>query len=192
LDILSFVASLAESFAWPIALISTILVLRKQVVGLVPLLRKLKAGPVEAEFERSVEELSSEAEITALPSSVPNTLESGAARLYKLAEISPRAAVIEAWQSVERAARSAVLNHAGSPPPDMATPLQLQTALMELRLVTPDEFQRFSKLRGLRNRANHSDEFSPSPEAILYFIQLAGSLEHRLSTLAGIEEGDQV
>jgi hypothetical protein len=54
MDWLSFIASVLASVAWPAAMLCVVLLLRKELVARLPFLRKLKAGPVEAEFEREV------------------------------------------------------------------------------------------------------------------------------------------
>jgi hypothetical protein len=57
MDTLSFIAKLIEVLAWPGAIVTVVLLLRKELKQLVPLLRKVKAGPVEAEFEREIAQL---------------------------------------------------------------------------------------------------------------------------------------
>jgi len=128
MDWLSFFANVIGSLAWPATVLAVVLLLRKKLVEMLPFIRKLKAGPVEAEFEREVKELRAEAR-ESLPPPEPKLLETQSQRLYQLAQVSPRAAVIEAWQGVEFAAHRAVLHRAGSPIPDMSSPLRLVKAL---------------------------------------------------------------
>ena len=155
-------------------------------MALLPFIRKLKAGPLEAEFEREVKELKSEA-AGALPPPEPKALGDKAQRLFQLAEISPRAAVLEAWQGVEFAARRAVLQRAGSPIPDVSSPLRVLRELSQLQLLSPEDVALFQDLRGLRNQATHSPDFNPSYEAVSNYLQLAGALQARLEKHAGIE-----
>lgn len=186
MNLLSFIASVIGSVAWPLTAIAVVLLLRREVVALLPFLRKLKAGPVEAEFEVEVRELKSAA-AAALPVSEPKVLEGKARRLFQLAEISPRAAVLEAWQGVEFAARRAVLQHAGSPIPDVSSPLRILRELTQLELVSSEDIALFQDLRGLRNQATHSPDFNPSYEAVASYLQLAGGLQARLEKHAEIE-----
>jgi hypothetical protein len=78
-----------------------VVVLRGEIKTLLLLLKKLKAGPVEAEFDREVRELARETE-TQVPSAtpVPPSLPERQ-KLLQLAELNPRSAVIEAWHNVE-------------------------------------------------------------------------------------------
>lgn len=186
MDWLSFFASVIGSLAWPATLLAVVLLLRKQIAELLPLIRKLKAGPVEAEFEREVKELRAEASET-LPTPELRLLEGESKRLYELAQLSPRAAILEAWQGIEFSARRAALQRAGSPIPDMSSPLRLIRALTQLELLSSEDVALFNDLRGLRNQAIHSPDFSPSFEAVSTYLQLAQSLEAKLAKLATVE-----
>jgi hypothetical protein len=49
-----FSSKLIESTAWPIAVVSFVAMLRIEIKLLLSYIKKLKAGSVEAEFEREV------------------------------------------------------------------------------------------------------------------------------------------
>jgi hypothetical protein len=67
---------------------------------LIPLLQKLRYGPLELDFGRRVAELVVKAEAE-LPLDVQTGDGLEAARLLELAPVSPRAAVLEGWLQVE-------------------------------------------------------------------------------------------
>jgi len=50
MDWLTFFTKMTEALAWPLVALILGLVVRKRVLDLIPAIRKLKAGPVEAEF----------------------------------------------------------------------------------------------------------------------------------------------
>jgi hypothetical protein len=187
MDWLTFFSNLIDSTAWPVATVSLVFILRKQITTLLPNVRKLKAGPVEAEFERGVKAI--EAEVMASPQAdrAIATAEAPADRLFDLATISPRAAILEAWQAVEFTARRVVLQHCGSPVPDMSSPMRVVRALSELALLPPEDIALFHDLRGLRNQATHSPDFAPSLDSVSRYLHLAAGLERRLAQHAGIE-----
>jgi hypothetical protein len=60
MDFLTFLIRLIEALAWPVAAVVIMFVFRREFQALVPLVRKLKAGPLEAEFERQIQEISQE------------------------------------------------------------------------------------------------------------------------------------
>ena len=57
MDFLAFIAKITEFTAWPLASVAMVVLLREQVGKSLPTLRKLKAGPIEAEFEQLAEGL---------------------------------------------------------------------------------------------------------------------------------------
>jgi hypothetical protein len=65
LDTLTFIAKLVEHAAWPLAGITAVWLLRKEVQGLLGAIRRLKAGPVEVEIEKVVAELRETKQIAA-------------------------------------------------------------------------------------------------------------------------------
>ena len=106
--------------------------------------------------------------------------------LLRLADASPRSAVLEAWRQVEIAASEAVrrqhLDNGISRPP-----VVVGKTLLEAGLIDDAEFQVFSILRSLRNRAAHETSFElAQDEAIEYAImaqRLAHALESRPRTI---------
>ena len=57
MDWLTFISKLVESLAWPTVALILGLVVRKKILDLIPAIRKLKAGPVEAEFELATKQV---------------------------------------------------------------------------------------------------------------------------------------
>jgi hypothetical protein len=100
---LAFVASLVHSLAWPAAVAVAVIVLRRPIgAALGRGVRRLRAGPVEVEFDQELAEVRQELrrspELAAEPRRVPDSL---GEELAKLAEVSPRAAVLEAYARIE-------------------------------------------------------------------------------------------
>lgn len=187
MDWLTFVSNLIASTAWPIVTVCLVLILRKQITALLPHVRKLKAGPVEAEFEREVKAIEAEVGTSQQSGVAATPAEAPSDRLFNLAKISPRAAILEAWQSVEFAARRVVLQRSGSPMPDMSSPMRVVRALSELNVLPAEDIALFHDLRGLRNQATHAPDFEPSFDAVSRYLQLAEGLERRLEKRAEIE-----
>jgi len=108
MDTLTFIAKLVEFSAWPIASVAVILLLRKEIRRLLLLVRKLKAGPIEAEFEREVIELSESTKSLPAPPALPPSITLEKEALARLAKVNPRSAILEAWREVEASALRAV------------------------------------------------------------------------------------
>lgn len=61
MDWMTFTAKITEALAWPLVALVLGLVVRKRVLDLIPALRKLKAGPIEAEFGNAAKQILVEA-----------------------------------------------------------------------------------------------------------------------------------
>lgn len=181
MDWLTFTTKIIEALAWPVASIIILALLRKQVTGLLPLLKRVKAGPLEAEFERELKELRNESQ-QASPQQATDTLSPREEKLYKLAEINPRSAILEAWQHVEVASRKRVLElglHEAGPE---GRPLQdAYRALAKAHVLNAEGLALFHELRALRNQAAHLDDFNPSKPAAIDYIGLSKKLIAQLA-----------
>ncbi len=184
MDSLTFVAELVKALAWPVVSLVMVLALRHEIKRLLPQVKRFKAGPLEAEFDREIRELARETEAqlsppAALPSASPER-----EKLLQLAALNPRSAIIEAWHHVEFAARRVV---EARNPAITARELQSSSALLRSlnrdEILSRDEVALFNDLRALRNQAVHVPDFAPAADSVLNYIDLAlrlgGALEGR-------------
>src|SRR5216683_1897421 len=112
MDLLAFIAAVVASLAWPLTVLIALFVLRKQLVELIPGIRRLKYKDLEVDFGKELQrieavmdtveeppkakiELPAEVQPEPLPKTQGELLE-------KLAELSPNAAILESWRNVER------------------------------------------------------------------------------------------
>ena len=95
-------------------------------------------------------------------------------KLLRLAEISPRSAVLEAWGILEAEIRETLgdrgVDSAGVPA------VNLGDALQERGLVDADSLQMFHMLRGLRNQAVHETDIGISTDQAIEYANLARDL----------------
>lgn len=185
MDTLSFLANIIEHLAWPTSTVVVVLLVRKELKTLLSLVRRVKAGPVEAEFEREVAALAAkEPEAKdANQTIVANRPERLA--LFQIAEASPRAAIMDAWANIERSVGHAVSRTAlYVPEREAAHPSAAFRALANAKLLEPDWITRYYELRGLRNRAAHDEETTPSRESAYAFIELSFRLIALLESIS--------
>jgi hypothetical protein len=102
---LEFIASVMRSLAWPVGAVVTAYLLRAPLAHLLMHgVRRAKVGPVELEmWDQRVAEVE-----TQLPEAVPPASPSApplSAELRELAKLEPRAAILEAYERLERALR---------------------------------------------------------------------------------------
>jgi hypothetical protein len=183
MDGLTFASEVIKALAWPAAVSITVLVLRREIKALLPLVKKLKAGPIEAEFDREVRELKEQAERQPPALSPAPVSTSERQKLLQLAELNTRSAVIEAWHNVEFAARRVVEAHDRSiSTRELQSSSALLRSLNRFEILSRDEVALFNDLRALRNQAVHLPEFSPAYDAVLNYIDLALRLKASLDS----------
>jgi hypothetical protein len=184
MNVLQFIASLVGSLAWPAVVFGVALVLRKPLGDLLPLLQHIRYKDLELEFGKRVEELQAEvAEELPAPGEAAATAEPERAALLKLAEISPRAAVLEAWRAVEAAALKAARRLEPDEPGRTMSSYEAiryleRSGKLDRAIAGP-----LQELRMLRNEAAHAPEFALRRESALEYASLAERLALHLSRL---------
>jgi hypothetical protein len=61
MDWLTFIVELTDAVAWPTVALIALILWRRELTMLLGLVNKLKAGPLEAEFNRKIEQVRDEA-----------------------------------------------------------------------------------------------------------------------------------
>ena len=166
----AFIADVVRSLAWPLVVTLALWIFRDSIQRLVQRLAKLKHKDTEIEFENAIKEIQIDFPVAPRASNQP-TAESDT--LYRLAEVSPRSAIIEAWRMLESAASQAILKSY----PNLDNPRVINTpSLMNLlkgQVLTEKEFRDFNELRRLRNTAAHSEDFDLRGKAVESYIDIA-------------------
>ena len=196
MDWLTFISKVIDSLAWPIVILILGVVFRRQLSDLLPYLRKLKAGPVEAEFEMEARQALANSEklsfqfMKGSASKIEKPTEEKEA-LAKLigARNDPAGMIIEAWTGVDRA-----LFRLGKQTGLIVDPLE-NTSSVYRSIVSsdllPDEAKRLvMELHELRNRVAHA-KVKPTVVAAQDYVLAADKVIHMLEVktqkLASIE-----
>lgn len=197
MDVLTFISKIVESLAWPTIVAGVLVYFRKDFPSIGRSLKKLKVKDLEVEFGNAVRELAVETE-RAVSQSIDERIAAGsdedsaiAKRLFSIADVSPRAAILEAWLVVEAAAASA-LTKAGSPAirPE-AGPLKIQVGLRQGGILTPPQEVAFDHLRRIRNQALHLSDVDLSPAAVGSYIRSALAIAVYLKDIASLHGSGQ-
>lgn len=173
---LEFLASIINSLAWPASLFGVIFLFRGKVAELIPYIGKLKYKEFELEFRESMRELGAEAkELENVESQEPIEVPDEADQLYALAEISPRAAILESWLRVESHAVMALRARDVASDEEMRklTPMRLARLVESTNALSDEELKIFHKLRELRNRAVHLGDPELSAKDVVEYIDLS-------------------
>lgn len=177
MDILAFIAALVKALAWPVAAIVIAAIFHRQISALLSRIRKGKFGPAEFEFEQEVQELVElvQPEMQAQQINPPTVT---------LATTNPRAAILEAWLSLERAVNRLAHIQELPTPSASRSPLSIIRAVEKSGVLQPNDISLFNDLRVLRNRATHDADFGPSAESVIKYVQLAQGLKTRIDEAA--------
>jgi len=170
MDWLTFISKLVDSLAWPVAGVFLGLIFRKKILDLIPSLRRVKAGPLEAEFEVATKQvLASTADLASKQhtSEVSQTeskprVEEAAAKLLT-ARSEPTATIIEGWSTLD-----GELHKLGRQTGIVVDPLESQLkvyrAIMDSDVLPVGTKQLVQSLRELRNQVANA-KVIPTPEA---------------------------
>jgi len=173
-----FIASLVHSLAWPVAAVSLALLFRRQLSRLLGRpMNRLRAGPLEFEFDRLLATV--EADVEPTKRVVPG--ESVAVELAGIAEQAPLAAIIESFGRVETALRD-LLAAAGLDVSQLSVPALVREAQAR-DLISPETASAIEGITVLRNLAAHGRagavrhdravEYLALVDAVLYTLRRA-------------------
>lgn len=178
MDALTFISEIIKSLAWPAAVAFLVLMLKKPITQLIPLLRKLKYKELEMEFSEEIAVLKAEAAVPISSIDQPViTQTSSPNRLLQLVNFSTRAAIMEAWLEVEAAATEVASSFWSEPPSDTFRNYpKLGEYLLQCKVIDTKQLETFNKLRQLRNKAAHAEELNLSESDAKSYIELASAL----------------
>jgi hypothetical protein len=173
-----FAASVVGSLAWPIVVLIVAVLFRRQLSALLARpLSSLKAGPLEAVWDRQVAEV--EAELPRSPSSA--TSDGGAAdtdRLREIARAAPAAAVLEAFALVEEQLHQ-ILQDAGVDA-GRGGAMQMARRALEAGLVRPETLKAVEGAAVLRNLAAHGRQDDLDEARALDYLALVDAVRFAL------------
>lgn len=178
MDAFTFISELIKGVAWPVTAIVLVVLLRKPVVELIPLLRRLKYKELELEFTQEVFELKAEVEAIAKAKGEEAPLiYSTSSNLLNLVDFSTRAAIMEAWLEVESASMGVASSFWGKAPNEEFRRIsKLGEYLLQCRVIDETQLSVFNKLRQLRNKAVHAHDLELSKNDARLYVQLASDL----------------
>jgi hypothetical protein len=184
---MEFVAALVEALAWPVAAFGVALLFRAKIAELLsPSMRRLKVGPVEAEWDRTLSEAEADLEQPGLkvdeltkgyPHGGPKALD-----LSTVAEISPTAAVMQAYSMIETALREKLKDHASEGVLNSTGAAGLARLAEKEGLTTPETLKAVEGLAVLRNLAAHGRAGETSTARAIDYLALADAVMYAINS----------
>ncbi|MBH2667783.1 DUF4145 domain-containing protein [Serratia marcescens] len=174
---MSTVADLASALAWPLAFVWFVQKYGNDVKELILRLSKVKFGNAEAEFTlglKAAEELANEAPLIKASKDLP---EEGAefskrmSQLERIADVSPRAAIMESWLLIEEAAGKAGFIQGASIP--RINPLLFIEWLVREGKIDKSTAILVDRMRKLRNEASHMRDFELTKDEAERYLKIA-------------------
>jgi hypothetical protein len=172
MDWLTFIVGMTSALAWPATAIVAVALLRGALVELIPSLRRLKYKELELEFGQKLDAVVIEAEQAKLPEPAPPVAlpPAPASKLEVVAEVAPRAAVLEAYRQVEVAGDQALRRVGIDPPRSSRARAQI---LEKAGIVTSSTGGLLRELSELRNLAAHSEDVELTSSQAVQYARLA-------------------
>jgi len=161
-----------KAIAWPASIIWLGYIFRNEVRQLLGRVSSFKYKDVEANFEKDL----SEAENSAKTLETTNTERSEETlsqqdQLLRIAEVSPRAAIVEAWTLIETAAIRSGLVHGTAM--KRTSPKMILEVLSNSGKLSSESILLIENLRRIRNRATHMPDFAITQSEAERYLGLA-------------------
>ena len=169
--------TLLTGIAWPVAVVWIAYLFKGELRSLMHRMSQLKYKDVEAKFEIGLAE--AEAKVNVIEQSSPPPLPrpeitSKLELLRRIADASPRAAIMEAWVLVEDAAgKSGFVQGAAIP---RVNPHLFVEELVRLGKLPKGSDSLLDQMRRLRNQAAHLPDFSLNQDEADRYLQLAARM----------------
>lgn len=180
MNLLEFIASLVDSLAWPGVVCLFLWIFQERIGSLLSRLVRFKHKETELEFSEGIERLKREEQPALRDAAEEAEPNEQYQELLNIAEISPRAAVMEAWIKVETSAAKAAVRAF----PDLDEKLLRGPAqplkLLENKVLDKSETNEIRELRHLRNIAAHHEDFDLGGRPIEAYIDVALAMVRRL------------
>ncbi|MGF2734483.1 hypothetical protein [Marinobacter sp. DUT-1] len=183
MDFLDFTAATIKALAWPIAVVVIVILLRAEVANLLARITKIKHKDSEIDLAQEVEAAAISAD-KALGAVTEADSDSERARINRLAEDSPRGAILDAWLSVEEAMTDYEKRHGIEYANSHTAPHHRIQSIQWNNLDTPalgqGVLQMLDKLRRIRNDAVHGTDSDVTPETARNYADLAARVKAKL------------
>jgi hypothetical protein len=171
---------LVSAIAWPLTVIIVALMFRQEIRKIASRISTLSYGDMKAEFEKDLDKLEKDVKELSVKETSINikhpkndtvTLDSYE-RLSRIAEISPRAAIMEAWRDIEVTTKQ-VTDAYGISSQGQIVGVRAINELVQKHLLPQSVISVYEQMRRLRSRAAHAADFAISADEAKRYIDTA-------------------
>jgi hypothetical protein len=166
-----------RTIIWPLAIVWVSYIFRNELRGLLNRLSLFKYKDLEAKFEKELLEVEKEAKEAEklLDRSLPHIADNEQEKieqLLRIAGISPRAAIMEAWREVECALND-VAKQEGIRVKGLVGNSLSADKLAQIRGIPRENTDIYTRLKYLRNQAAHVPDYVIEEREARRYVQLA-------------------
>jgi hypothetical protein len=189
---MDLLVTLLIGIAWPAAAVGIAFMFKAELRTLIPRMSHLRYKDIEAKFEIALSE--AEAKVVVVEQSSGSRashpeIASKLELLRRVAEVSPRAAIMEAWVLVEDAAGRS--GYAQGAVIARANPHLFVEELVRVGQLPSGSSSLLDQMRGLRNQAAHLPDFSLNQDEADRYLRLAARIsELFLSAESSSDSGE--
>lgn len=177
---MQYFVEIIKALSWPIAIIWLGYLFKGEIRNLFARVSTLKYKDIEAKFEKELQYIDNELSQTNPAPPKELTIEhiNKQEQLLRIAEVSPRAAIMEAWINIETAAKRAGLTSGSAMP--RVFPQNIVEHLLKNKNLPESSIELFHKLRQLRNQAAHLPEFAISQNEAEKYLEISSKITELL------------
>ena len=165
-----FLVGLADAAAWPLVVLVLILILKKPLLELIPLIENIRYRNFEISFNRRLANVE-------LQFGFRRTFYGHDRVLFKVmqdASAHPRGAIIEAWVEIEKAmVELQRTSEIEMRPWRTRSYAQLARVLLESEMINSELAEAIRELWTMRNQAAHASELAITEDLALRYVALA-------------------
>ncbi len=189
MDILTFIASITGTLAWPITTLIALVVFIKKGSQIARVIKSIRYK----DFELNLREDFAAAkeivyQIQTEDQSNKSLSSSSMDELYQLANIDPSLAIFKTWQKLE-AKITQLIQHNGLI--RFTNPRKFIVRLLELEKITKDEVELFSRLQHIRNNVVHPSHSGKEPKlTIAEVVEYKDFVDTFIERLEAIRQED--
>lgn len=171
-----------KATAWPITVIVVVCIFRGPLASLIRLVASVKYKDLEITIARDLE--AAREGISSKPESRRSLLDSKTKDFSELLSVSPRAAIIEAWTSLESAGYRAVERTVPKEPGKVYLVAAKFDEYLSSHGHLDDHIRAaLRRLKDIRNRVVHAGDYQPSIEDAEEYVVLAAAVTADLNAI---------
>lgn len=183
-DWLQFAGTVISALAWPCSVVVVFCLIRKPLLELLPQLSRLKIKDVELEFRKVLGAVKKTSLTAKEAKGSASDLLRPREYYSRLAEVSKRSAIMEAFMEVEVAASDAYAKLVRPGLKVFVNPRQIADYLRSQQMISDDDYRTITELSNLRNRAAHEiGQFDINDELVQEYVDVALEMASKIRAL---------